>query len=190
MLDRDATMGRSSRATKRRMFWSSLKCWSFSEPKPCWESFVHRPPKWASPLPAMGMRRQEIGLCDDLCSPMMNKPSLASTLMCGQIARSLALVMTTSQCIAALIACFVLSEAPALQSGRHLSPSLPRTGRYRSLTYCLFSSSASAIDHSLGTRHLCGHRSVWMRHGRLEAPKIMSTKWNRWDWMKTLVLSL
>ena len=115
---------------------------------------------------------------------MMNKPSLAGTLMCGQIARSLALVMTTSQCIAALIACFVLSEAAALQSGRHLSPSLPRTERYRSPTRRPFSPPASAIYHSLRTRRICGRRCVWMRHGRLEAPKIMSTKWNRWDWMK------
>lgn len=35
--------------------------------RPCLASFVHPPPpKWAS-LPAMGMRGQEIGLCDDLC---------------------------------------------------------------------------------------------------------------------------
>lgn len=83
-----------------------------SEPKSCCDYFVHPLPKWASLLPTMRMRRQEIGLWDDLCSPMMNKPSLANTLMWGQIVDSLALVMTTSQCIAALIACFVLCEAP------------------------------------------------------------------------------
>lgn len=33
--------------------------------------------------------------------------------------------------------------------------------------------------------YFCGHRSVWMRHGGLEATKIMSTKWNRWDCMKS-----
>lgn len=62
------------------------------------------------------MRGQEIGLCDGLCLLMMNKPSLASTLMCGLIARSLALVMTASQCSTALIACFVLCEASAASS--------------------------------------------------------------------------
>lgn len=113
---------------------------SLSEPSPpaifgffCPPPTQMSPPPTPSSSPAMGMRGQEIGLCDDLCLQMMNKPSLAGTLMCGQIVRSLALVMTTSQCIGALIACFVLSEAPALQSGRRLSPSLPRTECHRSL---------------------------------------------------------
>ena len=105
---------------------------------------------------------------------MMNKHSLACTLIHGAIAHSLALVMTTSQCIVALIACFVPSEAPVLQSGRvdDLSSSLRGPTRDRFQTQCFFPSFGSVIDHSLSKRHI-----FWS--GRLEVLKIMSTKWNR-----------
>lgn len=94
--------------------------------------------------------------------------------MHGAIAHSLALVMTTSQCIVALIAYFVPSEAPVLQSSRVDDPSSSLSGptRDRFHTRCLFSSSGSVIDHSLGKRHIFGS-------GRLEVLKIMWTKWNR-----------
>lgn len=46
-----------------------------------------------------------------------------------------------------------------------------------------FSSSGSVIDHSSGKRDIFGS-------GRWEVFKIMSTKWNRWDCMKTCLLSL
>lgn len=102
--------------------------------------------------------------------PMMNKPSLAGTLMCGQIAHSLAIVMTTSQCTAALIACFVLSGSTAERDRVSLLP-FQEVSCYRSLTSCLFSPCASAIYHSLKTQHICAHHSVGKKRGRLEVPK-------------------
>lgn len=108
------------------------------------EPFFYLPSPLLSPWGGW-MRGQEIGLCDDLCSPMMNKPSLANTLMCGLIARSLALVMTASQCITALIACFVLCEASAASS------SFPPRSIRHSFTHpsVLLSKKSGAIHPSL-----------------------------------------